>query len=56
MWECRAQYTDGSTIDVVRLPKPDLTEAEDQYRLEAWLIDKPGKTCLWYSVNWIEEE
>ena len=57
MWEARAEYEDGTTVE--RLFADDLTvgEAEMQYRLECWLIERhPG--CTWYSVNYvfIEEE
>ncbi len=51
MWEARAEYADGTSIE--RLFEDNgLPDAEQQYRLEAWLIERKPD-CTWYSVNWI---
>ena len=52
MWEARAEYSDGSTID--RFFDGTGTE-EEQYNLECWLIEQE-KECTWYSVNWIFDD
>lgn len=55
MWEARAEYEDGTTIERLFADQPDVDDNEMQYRLESWLICKhPG--CTWYSVNYIYEE
>lgn len=51
MWEARAEYADGTSIE--RLFEDNgLSDAEQQYRLEEWLIERKPD-CTWYSVNWI---
>lgn len=55
MWEARAEYEDGTSIERYFEANENISEAEDQYRLEWWLLDRhPG--CTWYSVNWINAE
>ena len=52
MWEARAEYQDGSEVYRLFDNNPNLTEAENQYRIECWLIEQKDG-CTWYSVNWI---
>lgn len=55
MWEARATYADGSEVCVQFEANPTMTDNEQQYYLEGWLLSKkPG--CTWYSVNWIGYE
>lgn len=51
MWEARAEYADGTSIERL-FDDNGLSDAEQQYRLEAWLIERKPD-CTWYSVNWI---
>ncbi len=52
MWEARAEYEDGTSIERYFEPNDNITENEDQYGIECWLLEEhPG--CTWYSVNWI---
>lgn len=54
MWEARARYKDRTEVDRLFEESPSLSEEEDQFRLEEWLIERhPG--CVWYSVNWVED-
>lgn len=55
MWEARAEYSDGTTVERYFDSDPNQSESDEQYRLESWLIERrPG--CVWYSVNWINAE
>lgn len=57
MWEARAEYADGSTIDKT-FPYNEngnsLLENQRQYEIECWLLEQ-HEDCTWYSVNYIEE-
>ena len=57
MWECKAEYADGTTV-VRHAPYLENgsyeAECDRQYELECWLLNyHPG--CTWYSVNYVEE-
>ena len=54
MWEARAEYADGSTVERYFSERPGIEEAEQQYLLECWLLDR-HPDCTWYSVNYINE-
>ena len=54
MWEARAEYEDGTSVCRYFEANENISEAEDEYRLEAWLLDR-HPNCTWYSVNWINE-
>jgi len=55
MWEARAEYKDGTSIERYFEASESLNENEDQYMIECWLLERhPG--CIWYSVNWIYAE
>lgn len=51
MWEARAEYQDGSEVYRLFDDDSNLTESENQYRIECWLIEQKDG-CTWYSVNW----
>ena len=57
MWEARAEYADGSTIEKT-FPYNEngnsLLENQRQYEIECWLLEQ-HEDCTWYSVNYIEE-
>lgn len=54
MWEARAEYADGTSIERLFDYDDCRSDAEQQYDIECWLIErKPG--CTWYSVNFIYE-
>lgn len=50
VWRADAEYADGSEVHEVFQPNPNLSEDEDQYRIENWLINDE-KECVWYSVG-----
>lgn len=53
-WNARAEYEDGTSVDVNFAYREDEADSDQQYELEAWLIERhPG--CTWYSVNFCEE-
>ena len=54
MWEARAIYADGYTVERYFEPSAYLTASEDQYNIECWLLDR-HPDCTWYSVNWVNE-
>lgn len=55
MWIAEATYADGTRVKRCFAADPDLTEAEDQYGIECWLIERNGNhgICTWYSVIWV---
>lgn len=55
MWEARAEYEDGTTIERLFCDNPSMSDEDRQYQLECWLVERhPG--CVWYSVNWLQED
>ena len=52
MWELRAEYADGTTVERLVESNPYKSDAEEQYDLECWLIGR-HEGCTWYSVNWV---
>lgn len=40
MWEARAQYADGTEIEQYFSDDPWSTDSDQQYELEAWLIER----------------
>lgn len=55
MWQVRAEYADGTKVFELFPYSEHMTEGDQQWHLESWLIDRhPG--CTWYSVNYIEIE
>lgn len=55
MWEAKAEYADGTSVCRYFEDDPRNGEADYQYCLECWLIER-HPDCEWYSVCWIEEE
>lgn len=55
VWEARAEYMDGTSVSRLFEQSPYKTESEQQYELEEWLITRKDG-CIWYSVNWVEED
>ena len=55
MWEVRATYADGTNFEGYFEPNENISEDEDQYRLEEMVLNRhPNCTC--YSVVYVEEE
>lgn len=50
VWRASATYADGTETDGLYMPNPQLTEEDDQFRLEEWLISRHDG-CTWYSVS-----
>ncbi len=53
-WVARGKYADGTTVEKRFRYQEDgdaNLEAERQYELEAWLIER-DKECTWYSVEY----
>lgn len=55
MWEARAEYEDGTTVERYFESDPRKNESDEQHEIEEWLIGRHDG-CTWYSVNWIVEE
>ncbi len=55
MWEARATYADGTEVLRYFDSNPNMSESDEQYAIEAWLIER-HKGCTWYSVNWVNED
>ena len=52
MWEARAEYEDGTSVERYFDYRTDMSDGDQQYELECWLIERhPG--CTWYSVNFV---
>lgn len=54
MWEARAEYADGTSVERLFESNPYKNDNDEQQELEEWLIDRHPE-CTWYSVNWINE-
>lgn len=55
MWEASAEYSDGTSVCRLFEYREDKDEAEQQYDLECWLIER-HEGCTWYSVVYVEPE
>lgn len=55
MWEARAEYSDGTTKELLFEYDENKPEADQQYEIECILIESPKENvkCTWYSVNFI---
>ena len=54
MWEARAEYKDGTSVERYFETSESLSENEDQYMIECWLLERhPG--CTWYPVSWVND-
>lgn len=49
-WVASARYEDGTSIEQRFEPQTDISEFDDQYNLECWLIGR-HEGCIWYSVD-----
>lgn len=54
MWEARAEYADGTTINRLFAYDERKNENEQQYEIECLLLER-NKNCTWYSVNYISD-
>lgn len=56
MWECKAEYADGTTVErLIDYNAGSIREDnQTQYDLECWLLSR-HPDCTWYSVNYVEE-
>lgn len=54
MWEAVAEYADGSSVRRLFSNNENMSDNEQQYEIECWLIGR-HEGCTWYSVNWINE-
>ena len=52
MWEARAEYADGTTIEWYFEDDPRANDNDQQYSIECWLLSA-HKDCTWYSVNYV---
>lgn len=52
MWEARAEYADGTTIERYFESDPRASEADEQYNIECFLLSAHAD-CTWYSVNYV---
>ena len=53
MWEARAEYADGTTVErFYDYTGSRLSDGDIQYELEEWLITHHDG-CTWYSVNYV---
>lgn len=51
MWEARAEYADGTTVERFFEDDENKPDADQQYEIECWLLER-HPDCTWYSVNW----
>lgn len=52
MWEARAEYADGTTVEKLFEYNDRISDNEQQYNIECWLLEyRPN--CIWYSVSYI---
>lgn len=49
-WEAVAEYENGTTIRKYFAYDEDRDEQEQQYKIEAWLVER-DEICTWYSVD-----
>ncbi|MBQ1291367.1 MAG: hypothetical protein IIY28_08475 [Lachnospiraceae bacterium] len=54
MWEARAEYEDGTWIDQYFDYNDRKSDADQQYEIECWLLERHPK-CTWYSVDYVNE-
>ena len=52
MWEARAEYEDGTSVERYFDYRTDMSDGDQQYELECWLIER-HPVCTWYSVNFV---
>ena len=52
MWEARAEYADGTTVERYFEDDPRTNDNDQQYAIECWLLSA-HKDCTWYSVNYV---
>ena len=55
MWEVRAEYADGTSLEKYFPYYEDENENERQYDLECYAI-KYHDDCTWYSVNYVDPD
>lgn len=55
MWEVRAEYADGTSLEKYFEDSNYKTDNEQQYELEEYAITF-HECCVWYSVNYIWTE
>ena len=53
-WEARAIYEDGTEIERMFDYNYDLTENDQVYEIECWLLER-HEGCTWYSVDWVND-
>lgn len=51
MWEARAEYADGTTVERLFSYDESRGEAEQIHDIEWWLLSRHDN-CTWYSVNY----
>ncbi|MBR2644891.1 MAG: hypothetical protein IKD54_06330 [Clostridia bacterium] len=55
MWEAKAEYSDGSSVERYFADNARMSDSERQFQLEEWLLQyRDG--CVWYSVTWIPDD
>lgn len=56
MWEAKAEYADGTTVERLfdYISGSIRQDNQAQYDIECWLIER-HPDCIWYSVNYVEE-
>lgn len=54
MWEARADYADGTTVERL-FADNGRSDSDQQYAIECWLLER-HPDCTWYSVNYVEAE
>ena len=55
MWEAIAEYSDGTKIRRLFYYRHGVSESEQQYDIECWLLGR-HEGCTFYTVNYIQEE
>lgn len=55
MWEAVADYADGTSVHRLFEDDPNKSDIDQQYEIEAWLMERDVE-CVYCSVVFINEE
>ena len=50
VWTADAEYADGSEVHETFEPDRSISEEDDQYNIECWLLERK-EGCTWFAVG-----